>query len=137
PLPITFSADQLITRKKFQHGIPCPMLRAIEGADRLCLMDLELNELTLVNIVEYNQSLIEFLMGGKHKNHCLNMLLEKDGFCFCPTKLIKIELFGEPLDFQEYLGHISLAKQVGILGEHDPDCSHCLHKMILQVKKSL
>ncbi|MHA2295130.1 MAG: hypothetical protein ACXAEU_19055 [Candidatus Hodarchaeales archaeon] len=122
--------DILAESCKGHFGYPCPLLRVTGDSERYCLMDRELTEITTVNIIELDLQFIKTLMKGKHQSFCLNLLLNKSGICFCPTKLINIEFFGELLEFRDFQDYIILGRKVGILSEHSQDCSQCLHKMI-------
>ena len=116
-----------------RYNIPCPMLREHEGSERFCLMDSSMEEITLITFDI--DSVPVSLCNGKYPNFCLNLITDNEGYCFCPTKQIRIKIMDEYLHYDEYVEYINLAKQVGILTDLNTDCSLCLHKLIYQVKK--
>ncbi|MHA1168446.1 MAG: hypothetical protein ACTSP4_07925 [Candidatus Hodarchaeales archaeon] len=116
-----------------RFDIPCPMLREHECSERFCLMDTTFPEVTLITFDK--DSVPVSLMNGKFPNFCLNLITDKDGYCFCPTKQFRIKIMDEFLHYDEYVEYLNLAKQVGILTAQNTDCSLCLHKLIYQVKK--
>ena len=113
---------------------PCPMHREIEYTT-YCILEDELEMILLISFYEPDELLSADLDEFANPTFCLNaVIVDEEGFIFCPTKKKRIEIREMPIAQKVYE---NTRETLLFMDPDAKDCSDCLYKALVALIKSL